>query len=71
MDTEYAKDKKKEIIDLFINNNYLRSEDEFETIESNLHEACKEGNLELIKIYLSETIENDVKDPNIPNRQNE
>ena len=28
----------------------------------NLHEACKEGDIELIKIYLSEKIENDSKD---------
>lgn len=62
METESAREKKKEILDLFQNYNNLRSEEELKEVENMLHRAVKIGDLELIKIYLSETIENDSKD---------
>ncbi|KAK8843171.1 hypothetical protein M9Y10_025368 [Tritrichomonas musculus] len=51
-----GKEKKNDIIDLFTNYNKIRSEEELYKIESSLHIACQKGDLELIKIYLSETI---------------
>ena len=57
MNTESAKEKKKEILELFTTYNKLRSKEEFDYIEDELHEACREGDLEMIKIFLSETIE--------------
>ncbi|KAK8895682.1 hypothetical protein M9Y10_013566 [Tritrichomonas musculus] len=62
MNTESSKDKKIEIVDLFLNCNNLRSEEEFFDLESSIHEACRVGDLELLKIYLSETVENQSKD---------
>ena len=62
MDTESAKEKKQEILDLLQNYNNLRSEEEFEEVENKIHRACKEGDVELIKIYLGEKIENESKD---------
>ena len=59
MDTELAKGKKNEILDLLNNSNHLRTEKEFKEIEYYLHDACEEGDVDLIKIYLSETINND------------
>lgn len=56
MEEELAKGKKNEILDLLINYNKLRSEEEFKEIKYKLHFACKEGDLDLIKIFLSETI---------------
>ena len=56
MNTESAKEKKKEILDLLTNNNFLSKEDFFE-VEDDLHDACMEGDLEMIKIFLNETIE--------------
>ncbi|KAK8847259.1 hypothetical protein M9Y10_019845 [Tritrichomonas musculus] len=61
MNTEASKEKKKAIIDLITNYNNIRSEEEYEEIKYYLHVACKGGDLELIKIYLSETIANDSK----------
>ena len=58
METESSKEKKKEILELFTTYNKLRSEKEFEEIKDILHYACREGDVELIKILLSETIEN-------------
>ncbi|KAK8834969.1 hypothetical protein M9Y10_018671 [Tritrichomonas musculus] len=57
-----AKEKKNDILDLFSNSNNLCSEEEFKEIKYKLHNACSEGDLDLIKIYLSETIENESKD---------
>ena len=59
LETKSAKGKKKEILDLFKHHNKLRSEEDFRVIKENLHFACREGNLELIKIYLNESIVND------------
>lgn len=58
IETEPAKGKKKEILDLFQNYN---SEEELNEIKSisDLHEAYEKDYLELIKIYLSKTIENE------------
>lgn len=53
-ETKLEKEKKKEIIDLLTNSNNLLSGHKFE--------GYQETNLELIKIYLSETINNDSKD---------
>ena len=61
LETEPAKEKKKEILDLFAYSNNLRSEEEFEEIKQELHHACRKGDVELIKIYLCETIEPDSK----------
>lgn len=51
MDTESSKEKKKEIFNLLNN-----SKEEFEEIKDSLHRACKKGDIDLIKIYLNETI---------------
>ena len=59
MEEESAKGKKNEILDLLNNHNKLLSEEEFKEIEKNLHLLCIEGDLDLIKIYLSEKIKND------------
>ena len=56
MQTKSAKEKKDEILNLFTNHNNLHSEKEFNDVQDILHKVCQEGNLELIKIYLSETI---------------
>ena len=61
LETKEAKDKKEEILDLFSNSNNFRSEEEIEEIEQKLHYACQRGDIELIKICLSETIEIDSK----------
>ena len=58
IETGSAKQKKNEILDLLKNYNKLRSKEEFEEIKYKLHVACIKGDLALIKIYLSETIEN-------------
>ncbi|KAK8883956.1 hypothetical protein M9Y10_043058 [Tritrichomonas musculus] len=60
-DTELGKEKKQEILTLFTNSNNLHSEEELQNIEYNLHQACKAGDVELVKNLLSETIENDSK----------
>ena len=54
---ESSKEKKKEILELFTTYNKIRSKDEFDEIGFDLHNACRTGDLELIKILLSETIE--------------
>ena len=61
MNTESSKDKKEKILDLFRNHNKLKSSEAYSGIESQLHSACKKGDLELIKILLCETIEDDSK----------
>ena len=55
---EIPKEKKNEILDLLKNYNKLHSEEEMREVEDYLIDACIKGNLDLIKIYLSETIEN-------------
>lgn len=60
MKTKTSKGMRKEILDILTNYNNLQSENEFVEIQYQLYEACQKGNLELIKIYLSETIENDL-----------
>ncbi|KAK8865144.1 hypothetical protein M9Y10_010678 [Tritrichomonas musculus] len=62
MKTYLTKEKKNEILDLFSNSNNLLSEEEFKEIKYKLHNACQDGDLELIKILLSETIQDDSKD---------
>lgn len=62
METYLTKEKKNEILDLFSNSNNLLSEEEFKEIKYKLHNACQDGDLELIKILLSETIQDDSKD---------
>ena len=54
--------KKNEIIDLLTNHNHLRSEEEYNQIDTKLLTACRKGDIELIKICLSETVHNDSKD---------
>ena len=58
----FPKIKKNEILDLLTNANQLFYIDDFEEIEYKLHEACKNGDIELIKIYLSPYIQNETKD---------
>lgn len=59
MHTRSAKEKKNEILELFSNYNHLHSKEEYKEVKNILHEACQEGDLELIKIFLSETITNE------------
>ncbi|KAK8884505.1 hypothetical protein M9Y10_043617 [Tritrichomonas musculus] len=54
--------KKKEILNLLKNSNNLHSRREFIEINSDLHCACKEGDIELIQILLCETIEDSSND---------
>ena len=58
IDTKPTNPKKKEILNLLNSHNKLRSEEEFKEISYKLYDACKYGDLDLIKIYLSETVEN-------------
>ena len=62
MNTETSKGKKREIFELLTNSNNLHSEKEFKEIKDKLHRACERGDLELIKIYLNETIKNESQD---------
>ena len=62
IDTEFWNPKKSEILDLFTNFSKLRSKKEFDEIEYDLRQAFELDNLEVIKIYLSETIENESQD---------
>ena len=57
IETESSKEKKNEILDLFKNHNHLKSESDFDEIEYKLHHACEKGDLDHIKILLSETIQ--------------
>ena len=50
LETEFSKDKKNEILDLLTNANQLFYIDDFEEIEYKLHEACKNGDIELIQL---------------------
>ena len=61
MNSELSKNKKEKILDLFRNHNELKSEDEYKRTECWLHNVCEAGDHELIKILLSETIEDDSK----------
>ena len=62
IDSLLSKEKKEKILDLLTNSNQLHSEDEFKEISYKLHDACKLGDIDLIQIYLSETIVNHTKD---------
>ena len=62
IDANVSNEKKQEILELFTNSNKLRSKEEFDEIGDKLGEACKNGDIELIKIYLSETIRSCSKD---------
>lgn len=62
IDTEFWNPKKSEILDLFTNFSKLRSKKEFDEIEYDLRQAIELENPESIKIYLSETIENESQD---------
>ena len=62
IDAGPMKENKKEILDLFTNSNYLHCEEEYKEVEYKLHLLCREGDIELIKIYLSETLETDSQD---------
>ena len=61
IDSLLSKEKKDKILELFTNSNQLYSEEEFNIIEYNLHNACREGDIDLIQIFLSETIENPIE----------
>lgn len=52
LDSELSKDKKKDILDLFKNHNKLNSKHEFDKISVQLHFACQQGDVDLIKILL-------------------
>lgn len=56
MNTGSAKEKKKGILDLLTNTNNLCCK-ELEKIKRNLHDACRGGDHELIKIYLNKKID--------------
>ena len=56
MESESLKEKKEVILDLFRNNNQLKSRYEFSDIKNFLHDACRKGDLAQIKILLCETI---------------
>mgnify|MGYP001103273887 CR=1 FL=1 len=62
LNTEASKEHKEEILDIFKNHNKLNSREEFIEIRYNLQSACTKGDVELIKLLLSEKIENDSKD---------
>ena len=55
------KERKNEIHEIFTNSNQHCTEEEYVLIEENLHIACTEGDIELINIYLNETISNGTK----------
>lgn len=61
MNIKLSEDKKEKILDLIRNHNKLKSEKEYNDILFQLCYACQEGDLELIYILLSETIEDDSK----------
>ena len=69
MDNELSREKKEEISELLTNHNQLRSQDELAEVIHKLHEACKKGDLELIEIYLNETIEDETNNE-IQDQQN-
>ena len=62
MTQNFGIQKKSEILDLFANFSKLRSKKEFDEIEYDLSQAFELDNLEVIKIYLGETIENKSQD---------
>ena len=62
MNLELSKEKRDKILNLFTNYNQLHSEEELILIKEQLNEACKECDLESIKILLSETITNEAND---------
>ena len=57
-----SKEKKREILKFFTKFSKLRFERDFRNFENILHKACELSDVDLIKIYLSETIQNDTKD---------
>ena len=61
MNTESLKENKEKIIDLFMNHNNLVYETDFIKVKTKLHRACRECDLDLIKILLCETIVDDSK----------
>lgn len=54
-------ENKKKIYELLTGSNYLRTKNEFDQIEFDLHRACRECDFDLIRILLSETIEDESK----------
>ena len=54
-------EKRNEILELFKEHNKLRSKNEYKEIEYELRDLCRKGDLELIQIYLSESIEDESK----------
>lgn len=61
LNREEVKEKKKKILELFPNFNKLHSQEEYDEIKFKLHEACIEGDVELIQIYLNSTISDETK----------
>ena len=59
--TQAAKEKKSEILDLFKNNNEIRSNEEFKNIKFFMKRAVSQGDLELLEIYLSEEIKVEIE----------
>ncbi|KAK8849998.1 hypothetical protein M9Y10_018592 [Tritrichomonas musculus] len=59
IDSVISKEKKLEIIELLGKSNKILTEEEFEEIEEELHEACQKGDIGLIKIYLSKCVQNE------------
>lgn len=49
-------ENKKKIYELLTGSNYLRTKNEFDQIEFDLHRACRECDFDLIRILLSETL---------------
>ena len=62
IDANFSKEEKSEILDLFTKSIKLSSESEFFEIENCLQEAILQGDIDLIKIYLIETIQSDSED---------
>ena len=60
MDTELSKEKKEQMVDLLTNHNHLKSIKEFKEIRAQLRYSCLKGNLNLIKILLSEATTQDI-----------
>lgn len=61
MCTQAAKEKKSQILDLFKNNNEIRSKEEFNDIKFFMKRAVSRGDLELLEIYLSEEIKVEIE----------
>lgn len=50
MEAKAAREKKKGIIDYFTSYNQFFSEKNFDKVKYKLHDACEDGDLELVKI---------------------